>query len=137
MDLENYGVGAEFWNRMVVVVDGNPFGIDFVGKGRYCDHQFDLLQRVVDDHGIVVFLHHLGHRNNLRTGHSPESFDDLFLFQRQVLLRGRNVVVHGRIPDIGRYVVLYRAINRDLNVKQRWMETGIQSTERWSSRMKT
>ena len=92
---------------------------------------------MVDDHGIVIFRHRLGHRSNLHMDRSRESFDDLFLFQRQVLLRGRNVVVHGRIPDIGRYVVLYRAINRDLNVKQRWMETGIQSTERWSSRMKT
>ena len=92
--------------------------------GKCCDHLFDLLLRVVDDHGIVIFLHRWGHRSNLRMGRFRESFDGLFLFQRPVLLRGQNDVAHGRILDIGRYVVLYRAINRDLMVKLRWMGDG-------------
>jgi hypothetical protein len=115
VELDNYGVEVGFWTRIVAVLDVNPFGIDFLGMGRCCDHLFDLLLRVVDDHGIVIFLHRWGHRSNLRMGHFRESFEGLFLFQRLVLLRGRNDAAHGHILDIGRYVVLYLAINRDLN----------------------
>lgn len=121
MELDNSEVEAEFWIPIVVVVEQNPFGIDFVGMGKCCDHLFDLLLRAVDDHGIVIFLHRWGHRSNLRVDRFRESFEGLFLFQRPVLPRGQNDVVHGRILDIERYVVLYRAINRDLMVKLRWM----------------
>ena len=121
MELDNYGVEVEFWTRIVALVEGNPFGIDFLERGKCCDLLFDLLLRVVDDHGIVIFLHRWGHHSNLHMGRFRESLDGLFLFQRRVLLRGLNDAVHGHILDIGTYVVLCRAINQDLMVKLRWM----------------
>lgn len=121
MGLDNSEVEVEFWIPIVVLVEEYPFGIDFVGMEKCCDHLFDLLLRVVGDHGTVIFLHRWGHRSNLHVVRFRESFGGLFLFQCPVLLRGQNDVVHGRILGIKRYVVLYRAINRDLMVKLRWM----------------
>ena len=117
MELDNCEVEAEFWTRIVVVVEGHPSGIDFLETGKCYDHLIDLLLRVVDDHGIVIFLHRWGHRSNLLVGRLQESFDGLFVFRCRVLPRGQIGAVHVRILDIGRYVVLYLAINRDLMVK--------------------
>ena len=91
-------------------------GLDFEGRDLYFDPQFHHLRREGDDRYIVIFL------DNPR---STLSYKDralvLFafqpLFQIPGLQRGRNGVALEHILDRERYVVLYRAINQDLDFR--------------------
>ena len=60
------------------------------------------------------------------------------LFQSLGWLRGQNDGVLEHRLDRGRYVVLYRAINRGLRIistQKKTLKENVQSTERCSSRM--